>query len=82
MGSHRNLDGTSRPDFSVGVEQEHGVRIIDGEVGLYDPINGEHRLSEMLSGGGTADFGKLLVTTEGGLLYDSQGNILLKKVAS
>jgi len=77
MGSHRNLDGTSRPDFSVGVEQEHGVRVLgDGQVGLYDPINGEQPMSAFL--GGSSDIEKLIITSEGGLVYDEDGEFILK----
>lgn len=48
-----DLAGTSEDDFSVGKEQEHGVRIAgSGEVALYDPINGEQVMSAFLGGAG------------------------------
>lgn len=69
--------GTVENDFSVGTE-EHGIKVDSGsnEIALYDPVNGTKKLSDL--GGGTAEFDRLLFNTDGGLIYDSSGEILLR----
>lgn len=76
-----NLSGTMKEDFEVGKGGEYGMRrdTVSGQLKMRDPEVGEHPLIDFLNGGGSADFDLLLITTEGGLLYDNSGAILLKE---
>lgn len=69
-------DDTS-DDEDVGV-----TRDASGNLMFRDKVvSGEKSLADVMSGGTAFDPGKLLITTEGGLLYNSQGILLVKASA-
>ena len=70
MAVQGNLDGTRRDEFTVGKEEDRGLCVIGREVGLYDPENGAHALSELLAGGGSSIIEtRGIITRAGGLVY-------------
>ena len=70
-----NLEGTLKDQFALGKEEEHGVRIVDGEVALFDPISGQKKMSEL--GVGDSILAKIVMTTEGGMVYNNETQLVV-----
>ena len=65
---YRDLDGTSEDSFELGVNGLHGIKkTISNEVALYDPVNGEVALSQIMAVGHvhTVPAGVTIVVQEG-----------------
>jgi len=72
-----NLSGTLSSDFTVGTDQTEGARTDDaGELYLRSAVTGEYSLAQLIAGG--IGLGYAVITTEGGLVYDTNGDIVIK----
>jgi hypothetical protein len=67
MAKFGNLDGTLRDEFSIGPDDRLGVRSVGNEIALFDLVTGQKKLSEL--GGGETTIGKIVMTTNGGMVY-------------
>ena len=76
MAVKGNLEGTLEDDFFVG-DEKVGLRRDPGNDELYirDDVAGEYPLTQLIAGVG---LGYAVITTEGGLVYDTNGDIVIK----
>jgi hypothetical protein len=82
MAVQSNLDGTRRDEFTIGKGELNGIcRTLSGETALYDPISGQATIAEMLAGGGSADFNKILTSRTTGevLVSRNTGNVVTQR---
>ncbi|UCG53157.1 MAG: hypothetical protein JSW58_06285 [Candidatus Latescibacterota bacterium] len=77
MGLINKLAGIIGDVFSLGKDGIHGIKIVAGRTGYFDPIDGERKFSEMTA---ESDQDRMIITTDGGLVYRDNGEIVLKKV--
>ena len=67
-----DLAGTSLGEFSLG-KDGHSIKKIDDVMGYEDPINGESKFAQL-------DTLNAVITTDGGIVYDDVGQVVLEKV--
>jgi len=84
-----DLVGTSEGSFSLG-KDGHGIKKVDGETALFDPLDGEAKLTEMLGwrlvpsgvtrkirGGYTHAVDEIEIADDGELYQEDDGHYIL-----